>query len=366
MNFDGAETAKAEIFLEAFGFSAIASPASADDAAGPVFLPLPDTAPYDRILEARMRKRITAEEGIAIGTLGQDGHNRNPDALKLGIFIQHERLRSHPIVEKALGIARGEARIIFTGPIRTREAVNGNRCRPLKIGGSVGHHRVTAGTLGCFCRSRTGGGIGVLSNNHILADTNKGSPGDIILQPGHSDGGRLSERTSHIGTLDRHVTINNGPGTTNVVDCAFASLLNLIEYNAHEVCDPLDPTRRWAIGALETQVVPGDAVRKVGRTTGFTAGRIKATRVNNVVVQMSFDTGWTIARFDNQISIEGSGKPFSERGDSGAVIFTSDGRPFGLLFAGTDGTRGTAAALTYANRLDSVLAALDIEIYTSA
>jgi hypothetical protein len=47
--------------------------------------------------------------------------------------------------------------------------VGQQRHRPLKIGVSVGHVDVTAGTLGCFVREPEGEGTFILSNNHVLA-----------------------------------------------------------------------------------------------------------------------------------------------------------------------------------------------------
>jgi hypothetical protein len=41
----------------------------------------------------------------------------------------------------------------------------------------------------------------MLSNNHVLADSNEGKPGDLILQPGSFDGGILS--ADGVATLER-------------------------------------------------------------------------------------------------------------------------------------------------------------------
>jgi cytoskeletal protein CcmA (bactofilin family) len=49
-------------------------------------------------------------------------------------------------------------------------------------------------------------------------------------------------------------------------------------------------------------------------------------------------------RFDNQIEIEGvvEGKPFSDGGDSGALVIDRDVRAIGLLFAGGESGEGWA------------------------
>src|SRR5205823_3669095 len=48
-----------------------------------------------------------------------------------------------------------------------------------------------AGTLGCLVRRE--GQVFVLSNNHVLANSNEAQRGDAILQPGPHDGGRFPD-----------------------------------------------------------------------------------------------------------------------------------------------------------------------------
>src|SRR2546427_9079395 len=94
------------------------------------------------------------------------------------------------------------------------------RVRPAKGGYSVGHKDITAGTIAtCAYDILPGGttnppahGIGIpqkyyiLSNNHVLANTNAGSPGDPILQPGPYDGG--TDPADRIATLSRFIPIS--------------------------------------------------------------------------------------------------------------------------------------------------------------
>ncbi len=67
------------------------------------------------------------------------------------------------------------------------------RVRPAKGGYSVGHYRITAGTIAtCVYDSSPYPGIPpryyILSNNHVLANSNSARLGDPILQPGPADG----------------------------------------------------------------------------------------------------------------------------------------------------------------------------------
>ena len=94
------------------------------------------------------------------------------------------------------------------------------RLRPAKSGSSVGHRNITAGTIGTCVYDQLPGaarvppapGIGkprdyyILSNNHVLANSNAGRVGDPVLQPGPADGGRLPQ--DQIGELARFVPID--------------------------------------------------------------------------------------------------------------------------------------------------------------
>ena len=89
--------------------------------------------------------------------------------------------------------------------------------RPVPCGVSVGHVNITAGTIGCLV-IRNNNHLCILSNNHVLADSNRGKTGDLILQPGTADGGRQPDDV--IATLEDFVRLN--PGADNFVDAAVA------------------------------------------------------------------------------------------------------------------------------------------------
>jgi hypothetical protein len=94
--------------------------------------------------------------------------------------------------------------------------------RPTSCGVPVGHRAITAGTLGCLVTSR-GLGTGdhfILSNNHVLANSNAASSGDAILEPGPLDGG---SPTDPIAELTDFEPIDfSGP---NSMDAAIARVL---------------------------------------------------------------------------------------------------------------------------------------------
>lgn len=228
-----------------------------------------------------------------------------------------------------------------------------DRFRPVPGGVSVGHYKVTAGTLGCVVRDSESGEKLILSNNHVLANSNDGKIGDPILQPGPVDGGRASR--DMIATLERFVPIafTNGPATcgwasgyakagnvladvlgskhrftvfwsdpqaTNRVDAAVGKPVEGVE-----VLDEI-----LEIGALEgaAPAALGMPVRKSGRTSGFTTGQILVLEAT-----VNIHYGDYTARFEGQI-VTGS---MSMPGDSGSLLVAGNSpHAVGLLFAGSD------------------------------
>ncbi|MEU2347289.1 hypothetical protein [Modestobacter sp. NPDC049651] len=250
-------------------------------------------------------------------------------------------------------VTRGEVDVRVIGPVRPLSSPTPDdlqrRVRPLRPGLSVGHPDVTAGTLGGFVRRPGEPGLLVLSNDHVLADSDAATVGDPVLQPGVADGGTAADR---IGTLVAFVPLAPEPGA--LVDAAVAALDEGVA---------ADPTA-YPGGALLGTVVAADdvdpeqQVEKLGRTTGHTRGRITAVEVDGVGVQ--YDDG--VHTFDDQVEIEGLTGAFSAGGDSGSVIWRSaDRAPLGLLFAGSDQGGSAGGGVTFANPLATVLAALAVE-----
>ena len=116
--------------------------------------------------------------------------------------------------------------VIEIGEVRALQT-HTSRWRPAPAGVSLGHYRITAGTFGCLVRDRATGAPLMLSNNHVLANSNDANPGDAILQPGPADGGRLGADT--IAVLERFCPIQfaTEPGSCNVAG-AYARLGNAV------------------------------------------------------------------------------------------------------------------------------------------
>ena len=261
--------------------------------------------------------------------------------------------------------------VVQVGEIRAWQAPT-DRWRPAPGGVSIGHFQITAGTLGVIVKDRNTGDRLILSNNHVLANSNDASQGDPIIQPGGADGGRVDSDT--IAHLERFIPIDFGEQSggcdiaaayvaagnfmatllgsshrvsarqinrqaVNMVDAALARPIN-----DGDVLDEI-----MQIGTI-TGTVGGELgmpVRKSGRTTGFTTDEITGI---DATVSVNYGGGRT-ATFENQF-IAG---PMSQGGDSGSLVVHGDSlNAVGLLFAGSSQT-------TIFSPIQAVLDSLQVE-----
>lgn len=200
------------------------------------------------------------------------------------------------------------------------------RLRPCEGGYSIGHYKVTAGTYGtAVYKAREFPGVPtkffILSNNHVLANTNDARIGDPILQPGRYDGGTIPRDV--IARLSDYKRIDfvppYGRGTMNYVDAAIA------EGQFHD----LDRGIYWIGNVKGTKTVKvSDVVQKTGRTTNYTTGRVQAI---NATVMVNYGNG-KVAKFIRQI-LTGC---MSAGGDSGSLLCDMENYAVGLLFAGSN------------------------------
>jgi hypothetical protein len=220
-----------------------------------------------------------------------------------------------------------------------------SRVRPLRPGVSLAHVDVSAGTLGAFVRRD--GVLHALSNYHVLAGSPAAEVGDVVVQPGPADGGQAPR--DRVGTLAATVPLTRG--RTATVDAAIA----LLDEQEVDLDYPVGRVTRTAVA------LGGEDVVKIGRTTAVTTGRVTAIELDDIVVGYGDELG--DLRFDDQIEVESTGPgPFSRGGDSGSLVCTRDGIALGLLFAGSETGGDNGTGLTYLNPIDTVLAALGVEL----
>jgi hypothetical protein len=291
---------------------------------------------------------LAAAKRVALGVALGDRR----DDFKLAVRLQSKSPVLAAIVETLRERTRGEIDVRFIGRMKMGEAgaVGGFRTltRPVAPGLSVAHLASSAGTLGLIARHRKTQRPGVVSNSHVLARCGLASLGDPICQPGPLDGGVKADR---IGALLAFQGVDTA--VANHVDCALALLDDGLTY------DPVPMGLGSPIRLTPAPIESVTTVRKIGRTTGMTKGRISVTELDDVVVDYA-EVGAAI--FDDQIEVTGStpGAPFSDSGDSGSLVFDEAFRAVGLLFAGSpEGADG--AGVSYVNPIARVIAALDIE-----
>ncbi len=258
--------------------------------------------------------------------------------------------------------------VIETGIIRALQSPT-EKHRPAPGGVSIGHRDITAGTLGCLVKKD--GRFVILSNNHVLANSNAAEIGDPILQPGPHDGGRYPD--DHIADLEQFIPINitGAPsdcpvatGTANFLNSIarlFGSSVQLqaIDQQATEnlvdaaIARPINPddvkNEILEIGTIQGAIEGelGMAIKKSGRTTGFTTGEIQQV---DVAVNVQYGEG-QIAQFTDQL-MAGA---MSQGGDSGSAVLDDSNNLVGLLFAGSDTS-------TIMNRIQNVFSKLGVSL----
>jgi hypothetical protein len=261
--------------------------------------------------------------------------------------------------------------VVQVGFLRAHPART-DRWRPALGGVSIGHYQITAGTLGCVVRDKPSGARLILSNNHVLANSNDAQAGDPVLQPGTADGGRapgdtfatlerfcplaFSDAPATCGLARFYADLGNAlarllgskhrvqvsfsdPQAVNQVDAALARPVNEADL-LDEILEIGAPT-----GTIEAAL--GMAVRKSGRTTGLTTGLIV---VIDATLEISY--GERKATFEGQLV----STPMSQPGDSGSLLVAADSlAAVGLLFAGSD-------QATIYNPIKPVLDCLNVSI----
>ncbi len=262
--------------------------------------------------------------------------------------------------------------VVQVGDIRALQA-RSDRWRPAPGGVSIGHYQITAGTLGTVVRDAATGQRLILSNNHVLANSNDAQIGDTVVQPGSIDGGHaISDK---IAELERFVPIefisepsncgiaNSVADAANFVARLLSSRSKLVPVRENPaavnqvdaaVARPVDDSdvlnEILDIGEVSgtVEATLGMGVRKSGRTTAFTTGAI-------TVLEATIDVTYgedRKARFEGQIV----STPMSQGGDSGSLLVAGDSlQAVGLLYAGSN-------QATIFNSIGDVLAALSIEI----
>ena len=242
--------------------------------------------------------------------------------------------------------------VFQTPPIN---ALRGTKHRPAPGGVAISHSRVTGGTLGMLVRKN--GVTYILSNNHVIANSNDAEMGDEIWQPARACGGGSCDTIAHLsnfvplrfkGRACRCAVVRflfmklAGPrllsATINKVDAAIARPLISVDVTA-EILEIGKPAG-FASAAIN------EKIKKSGWTSGLTHGFVLGI---DAVATVGYGGGKT-ATFEDQIVTT----PMASPGDSGSAGLDENSNVVGLLFAGSD-------SLTLFNKIDNVIEALGLE-----
>jgi hypothetical protein len=209
-------------------------------------------------------------------------------------------------------------------------------------GASIGHVSGYPGTLGCFVQTAGANGnwIGAISASHVLGRKGQSKKGDDILSPGHPDGARV--RGAKIGVLEDFSLLTDFQDISdNYLCCQDIALVKVTDME-----DFPDRTMAWCpedenklipikevIGGREVAERLGQPVYKRGRTTGLTRGILEIVGLQRQRIVI----GGRDHIYTNILAVKcEDDTPFSKSGDSGALVYTEDGYPLGLVIAGTD------------------------------
>ena len=295
------------------------------------------------VKDANEEKFFALPNVIGVGIGHKEIGGKETTDLCIKVYVEkkfpQEKLSADEIVAETVDEIKTD--VVEAGVIEALSYTS--RIRPAKPGYSVGHYKITAGTFGCLVRDTCYPcRIHILSNNHVLANSNVANIGDPILQPGRVDGGTYPE--DMIARLSKFIPIQfNNPALYNLVDAAIARPTNHRNVIASVVA------LRIPKGTVEATL--GMSVVKSGRTTKTTTGKVTGV---DVTVAVGYGGG-KVAHFKNQIITSN----MSQGGDSGSLLMSrADQKATGLLFAGSD-------KVTIHNNIANVIIALGVEIVTT-
>lgn len=222
--------------------------------------------------------------------------------------------------------------------------------RPVYGGMSVGYKSLTTGTVGVAFDYE--GQRYILSNNHVIGNTNDYNAGDVIISPSQRDGGKMFHGFSELVKVE-DIKFRSSPfkPMQNVFSRIWEFFVNLFGKNGErkkkKFQEKVPPnyvdvaiakadnkndvsTEIIDIGKINGIREPelGMKVRKYGRSSRYTEGKIVQLGAS-LEVEFSFGRK---ALFDQQIVVTG----MSDKGDSGSVLVDEENYIVGLIFSGNE------------------------------
>jgi hypothetical protein len=219
------------------------------------------------------------------------------------------------------------------------------------------------GTLGALVADRNSN-LFILSNNHVLAESDQARAGDSIVQPALVDLNCNPQAGRTIGSLRYVVPLQSSQSN---VDAALAAATPAVDASGailqlgpsiNGVLSPAAPAAGTG-EALSAGVLNQLRVVKSGRTTGLTCSTVNTVDLS-VQVDYYYDCAesrpYYTKTYVNQIGMPGAS--FADSGDSGALVLdASNAQPVGLFFA--SGADDSNHGFSVANPIQDVLSELD-------
>jgi hypothetical protein len=218
------------------------------------------------------------------------------------------------------------------------------------------------GTLGALVADKNSN-LFILSNNHVLAESDQARTGDTIVQPALVDLNCNPQAGRAVGSLRYVVPIQS---TQSNVDAALAAATPAVDGSGailqlgpsiNGVLSPAAPAAGTG-EALTAGVLNQMRVVKSGRTTGLTCSTVNTVSLS-VQVDYYYDCAETrpyyTKTYVNQIGMPGAS--FADSGDSGALVLDAgNAQPVGLFFA--SGADDSNHGFSVANPIQDVLSEL--------
>jgi len=229
-------------------------------------------------------------------------------------------------------------------------------------GGSEYVNDCCGGTLGALVEDQNSS-LYILSNNHVLAESDQARAGDTIVQPALVDLNCNPQAGRTVGSLRYVVPLKSGQ--TNV-DAALAAATPAVDGTGAIL--QLGPSVNGVLTAGAPAAGVGETltagllnqlrVVKSGRTTGLTCSTVNTVNLS-VQVDYYYDCAetqrYTTKTYVNQIGMPGAS--FADSGDSGALVLdASNAQPVGLFFA--SGSDDSNHGFSVANPIQDVLSEL--------
>ncbi|HEU0005585.1 MAG TPA: hypothetical protein VFS12_06280 [Terriglobia bacterium] len=293
---------------------------------------------------AAKRRGVEASESTSVAALGVAPAGKKDFKLAVRIFKGQEHRESQLLGglgrhAKEMDIARGVR-------YKPRAGIT------VRAGGSCGHYKITAGTLGGFVEDASG--YYMMSNNHVFANSNQCFGADPVLQPGPLD---ITGSFHTIGLLERWFPLSKSGSTS--LDVAIASFTDQVGF--------FEPWRYAGVGTIKKQPASNrfsvTRVIKLGRTTGIRRGTVSAFELDGVQIDYGTPSDPAIVSYDDQIEVIGDppSRAFSDAGDSGSFIIDRDTMEvYALLYGG--GPDSTGIDRTLAQFMPDVFKAMKVTL----